>query len=67
MFMGTSILARTGARADRPKDFDVAADRLLAYASRLQRADGLFNHASDAPVTVGTAAMDSRRWGWWKR
>jgi unsaturated rhamnogalacturonyl hydrolase len=53
MFMGTSILARTGARADRPKDFDVAADRLIAYASRLQRADGLFNHASDAPVAWG--------------
>jgi rhamnogalacturonyl hydrolase YesR len=53
MFMGTAILARTGAGAGRQKDLDVAADRLIAYSSRLQRPDGLFNHATDGPVAWG--------------
>ena len=53
MFMGTSVLARTGAQPGHEKDLDTAAHRLIAYASRLQRPDGLFNHATDGPVAWG--------------
>ena len=53
MFMGTSVLARVGALPGRSKALDVAAHRLIAYAARLQRPDGLFNHASDGPVAWG--------------
>jgi unsaturated rhamnogalacturonyl hydrolase len=53
MFMATSILARTGRRQGRDQDFDVAARLLAAYAGRLQREDGLFNHATDGPATWG--------------
>jgi unsaturated rhamnogalacturonyl hydrolase len=49
MFMGTVVLARAGTAEGR-----AAATRLLAtYAGRLQRSDGLFNHAPDAPVAWG--------------
>jgi unsaturated rhamnogalacturonyl hydrolase len=48
MFMGTSVLARAGELAR-----DTAAHRLIAYAARLQRNDGLFNHAIDGPVAWG--------------
>src|SRR5262245_17562944 len=53
MFMATTVLARTGKRANRAQDFDIAARLLVAYAGRLQREDGLFNHAVDGPAAWG--------------
>src|SRR5262245_13779623 len=53
MFMAASVLARTGRRPGRHQDFDVAARLLTAYAARLQREDGLFNHAVDGPAAWG--------------
>jgi rhamnogalacturonyl hydrolase YesR len=49
MFMATAVLARTGTEAFT----DLAARQLIDYAARLQRADGLFIHAIDGPVTWG--------------
>jgi rhamnogalacturonyl hydrolase YesR len=46
MFMSSAILARMG-------EFDAAAQRLTSYASRLQRPDGIFNHATDGPFAWG--------------
>jgi unsaturated rhamnogalacturonyl hydrolase len=46
MFMTSSILSRTG-------HFDEAATLLTSYAGRLQRPDGLFNHAVDGPAAWG--------------
>ena len=46
MFMASSILSRTG-------NVDVAAKMLTAYAARLQRPDGIFNHAVDGPAAWG--------------
>jgi unsaturated rhamnogalacturonyl hydrolase len=49
MFLGTIVGARTG-----DSDGLAAATRLIrTYASRLQQTDGLFHHASDAPVAWG--------------
>ena len=53
MFMAASVLARTGRSPARAQDLDVAARYMIAYAGRLQRADGLFNHAPDAPAAWG--------------
>ena len=53
MFMATAVLARTGKLRDRAQDFDVAARLLIEYAARLQRPDGLFNHATDGPAAWG--------------
>ena len=53
MFMAGAVLARTGRRHGRESDFDVAGRLLTAYAERLQRPDGLFNHAVDGPVAWG--------------
>jgi rhamnogalacturonyl hydrolase YesR len=53
MFMATTVLARTGRRPGREQDFDIATRLLIAYAARLQRADGLFNHAVDGPAAWG--------------
>ena len=53
MFMAASVLARTGRRPGRHQDFEVAARLLTAYAARLQREDGLFNHAVDGPAAWG--------------
>jgi unsaturated rhamnogalacturonyl hydrolase len=53
MFMGTVILARGGARAGREHDLETAARRLVAYAARLQRTDGVFVHATDGPFAWG--------------
>jgi len=53
MFMATSVLARSGARAGHEADLDRAARLLTGYASKLQRADGLFNHATDGPAAWG--------------
>lgn len=49
MFMGTVILANHGTAEGR----DAAARLLLAYAERLQRPSGLFNHAPNAPAAWG--------------
>ena len=49
LFLGTIVGARIG-----DTDELAAASRLIrTYASRLQQADGLFHHASDAPVAWG--------------
>jgi rhamnogalacturonyl hydrolase YesR len=46
MFMSSSILSRVG-------EYDAAAAILKDYAGRLQRADGLFIHATDGPFAWG--------------
>jgi hypothetical protein len=53
MFMATSVLARSGARTGHEADLDRAARLLIAYAAKLQRPDGLFNHALDGPAAWG--------------
>jgi unsaturated rhamnogalacturonyl hydrolase len=53
MFMAAAILARTGSLSGRATDLDRAARLLIDYAARLQRADGIFIHAGNAPVTWG--------------
>ena len=52
MFMAASVLARAGARGDS-QALETAVRLLTNYASRLQRADGLFNHALDGPAAWG--------------
>jgi len=46
MFMASSVLSRTGR-------VDDAAKLLASYAARLQRFDGLFDHADDGPAAWG--------------
>jgi hypothetical protein len=46
MFMATVVLARGG-------KVDLASRMLVAYASRLQRPDGVFVHAPNGPVAWG--------------
>jgi len=46
MFMASSVLSRTG-------HVDDAAKLVVSYAGRLQRPDGLFNHAVDGPAAWG--------------
>jgi unsaturated rhamnogalacturonyl hydrolase len=53
MFMSAAILARTGKMKGREQDLDYVANLLLAYAARLQRPDGIFIHAADAPHAWG--------------
>ena len=53
MFMSAAILARTGRMSGRQSDLDRIAERLVAYAGRLQRADGIFVHATDGPHAWG--------------
>jgi len=53
MFMATAVLARSGVRAGHDADLDRAARLLTTYAARLQRDDGLFNHAADGPAAWG--------------
>jgi rhamnogalacturonyl hydrolase YesR len=53
MFMATVVLARTSALAGRERDLDTAARMLIAYASRLQRPDGIFIHATTGPFAWG--------------
>jgi len=52
MFMATSLLGRVGAGGDE-RFFAVLEPLLTAYARRLQRPDGLFVHAQDAPHAWG--------------
>lgn len=47
MFMTAAILARTGKMTGRERDLDRLANRLVAYAGRLQRDDGIFMHFTD--------------------
>jgi unsaturated rhamnogalacturonyl hydrolase len=53
MFMASSVLARADTRQDHPQALDTAVRLLVDYAARLQRPDGLFNHAPDAPAAWG--------------
>jgi hypothetical protein len=53
MFMAASVLARSGVRAGHEADLERAARLLTAYAAKLQRPDGLFNHALDGPAAWG--------------
>ena len=53
MFMAGSILSRESVRARRPSNLDAAAGLMIDYSKRLQRADGLFNHATDGPAAWG--------------
>src|SRR5262249_27112525 len=53
MFMAAAVLARSGARAGHEADLDRAARLLVTYAEKLQRPDGLFNHAVDGPAAWG--------------
>jgi unsaturated rhamnogalacturonyl hydrolase len=53
MFMATSVLAPSGARAGHERDLDLAARLLIEYASRLQQASGLFHHAANGPAAWG--------------
>ncbi|HZR23826.1 MAG TPA: glycoside hydrolase family 88 protein [Vicinamibacterales bacterium] len=46
MFMATVVLARNG-------QIDLASRMLIAYASRLQRPDGIFIHATNGPHAWG--------------
>lgn len=47
MFMTAAVLARTGRMPGRQQDLDRLASRLISYASRLQREDGIFVHFTD--------------------
>ncbi len=47
MFMTAAVLSRTGKMPGRERDLDRLADRLTAYAVRLQREDGIFIHFTD--------------------
>ena len=53
MFMTSAILARTSRFSERASDVDTAARLLIDYAARLQRPDGIFIHATDAPFAWG--------------
>ena len=53
MFMSSAILARVGKQADHRDALDAAAQLLVDYAARLQRADGIFIHATDGPFAWG--------------
>lgn len=53
MFMASAILSRVGATAGRAADLDAAAQLLTDYSARLQRADGIFVHATDGPFAWG--------------
>lgn len=52
MFMATSLLTAVTGEGAADRQATVAA-LLVAYAERLQRADGLFVHATDAPHAWG--------------
>lgn len=52
MFMATSLLARVGEAGDE-RFWGAIEPLLLAYARRLQRPDGLFVHAEEAPHAWG--------------
>lgn len=53
MFMTAAILSRSGRWPGRESDHDHLASLLLSYATRLQRADGIFVHFTDGRVPWG--------------
>ncbi len=53
MFMSGAILARSGRMPGRAGDLDVLARRLISYAHRLQREDGIFVHFTDGRQAWG--------------
>ena len=53
MFMSGAILARSGKMPGRAGDLDVLARRLISYAGRLQREDGIFVHFTDGRQAWG--------------
>jgi unsaturated rhamnogalacturonyl hydrolase len=53
MFMASAVLARTAVLPQHDRDLDSAARLLIDYASRLQRPDGVFMHATDGPFAWG--------------
>jgi rhamnogalacturonyl hydrolase YesR len=53
MFMAAAVLARSGARPGHERDLDTIVGMLTQYAARLQRLDGLFNHALNGPAAWG--------------
>ena len=53
MFMATSLLARVASRSANDRYGRTVARLLTTYSDRLQRADGLFIHAVEAPHAWG--------------
>lgn len=53
MFMASAILASVGRMPGEEGRLDEAARLVVDYASKLQRADGLFLHAADGPFAWG--------------
>jgi hypothetical protein len=53
MFMTSAVLSRTAALPGRGADLETATRLLIEYAARLQRTDGIFVHAANAPFAWG--------------
>jgi unsaturated rhamnogalacturonyl hydrolase len=53
MFMASALLARVGARTTEDRYARAVGRLLTSYADKLQRSDGLFNHAADGPFAWG--------------
>lgn len=53
MFFSAALLGRAGRLSGEATHFDLMARTLAVYAQKLQRADGLFVHAPDAPHCWG--------------
>jgi rhamnogalacturonyl hydrolase YesR len=53
MFMASSVLSRLGGSTRDPRYVDAITRMLISSAERLQRPDGLFNHAPGAPHAWG--------------
>jgi rhamnogalacturonyl hydrolase YesR len=53
MFMTAAVFARSGRRPNHERDLETSARLLIEYASRLQRPDGLFDHATNGPAAWG--------------
>ena len=51
--MSAAVLSRTGKIAGRERDLDRLANRLTAYAARLQREDGIFIHFTEGRQAWG--------------
>jgi rhamnogalacturonyl hydrolase YesR len=53
MFMASAVLSRVGGSTRDPRYLEAVGRMLIASAGRLQRPDGLFVHAPDAPHAWG--------------
>jgi rhamnogalacturonyl hydrolase YesR len=53
MFMASSVLSRLGGSTRDPRYVDAISRMLISSVERLQRPDGLFNHAPGAPHAWG--------------